>query len=155
MTFATQLVGSSSPPQSVTLTNYGEMTLDITSITTTGDFSQSNTCGSSLPSLASCTINVIFTPTQGGTRTGAVVITDNAAGSPQMVSLTGVGTVVELNPSSLNFGTVTVGQQKTLTSIMTDVGNTTLHIASLTITGTYSSETSNCGADLGCISLAI
>jgi hypothetical protein len=84
-----------------------------------------------------------------------VVITDNAAGSPQMVSLTGVGTVVELNPSSLNFGTVTVGQQKTLTSIMTDVGNTTLHIASLTITGTYSSETSNCGADLGCISLAI
>ena len=125
-----------------------EMTLDITSITTTGDFSQSHTCGSSLPSLASCTINVTFTPTQVGTRTGAVVITDNAAGSPQMVSLTGLGTVVQLNPSSLTFGAVTAGHWKTLTSIMTNVGNTTLHITSLTITGTYFSETNNCGSSL-------
>jgi len=148
LTFATQFVGSSGPLQSVTLTNYGEMTLAITSITTTGDFSQSHTCGSSLPSLASCTINVTFTPTQVGTRTGAVVITDNAAGSPQMVSLTGLGTVVQLNPSSLTFGAVTAGHWKTLTSIMTNVGNTTLHITSLTITGTYFSETNNCGSSL-------
>jgi hypothetical protein len=149
LTFATQLVGTSSTPQSVTLTNYGTMMLDISSIIPSGDFSQSNTCGSSLAPLASCTISVTFTPTQGGTRSGTLSITDNAPGSPQRVSLTGVGTVVKLNPASLNFGTVTVGQRKPLTTIMTNVGSTTLSITSITISGEYFSQTNNCGSSLG------
>jgi hypothetical protein len=38
---------------------------------------------------ASCTISVTFKPTAGGTRTGAVTISDNAGASPQTVALTG------------------------------------------------------------------
>jgi hypothetical protein len=34
---------------------------------------------------------VKFTPTAAGTRTGTVSVTDNASGSPQVVSLTGTG----------------------------------------------------------------
>jgi hypothetical protein len=153
LTFATQLVNTISPAQPVTLTNYGTMLLDITSIIASGDFSQSNTCGSSLAPLASCTISVTFTPTQRGTRTGTVLITDNAPGSPQTMSLTGVGTVVELNPTSLNFGTVTVGQQSSpKQTTLTNVSNTRLNISSITITGADPgdfSQVNNCGTGIG------
>jgi hypothetical protein len=55
------------------------------------DFAQTNNCGSVLAAAASCTINVTFTPTATGTRTGALWITDNAVGSPQAISLSGTG----------------------------------------------------------------
>lgn len=153
LTFAIQLVGTTSPAQSVTLSNYGTMLLNITSIIASGDFSQSNTCGLSLAPLASCTISVTFTPTQGGTRTGTVSITDNAPGSPQMVNLTGVGTVVELNPTSLSFGNVPVGQQSSpKQTTLTNGGSTRLNISSITITGADPgdfSQMNNCGTGIG------
>jgi hypothetical protein len=145
LTFATQLVGTSSSAQSATLTNYGTTALSITSIAASGDFSQTNTCGSSLAADASCTINVTFKPTQRGTRTGAVSIADNAAGSPQTVSLTGTGTVVEFNPASLSFGTV----GKTLTTTLSNTGSTALSISSITITGsTFFPQTNTCGTSV-------
>ena len=52
---------------------------------------QTNTCGTSLAVKKSCSISVTFTPTQTGTRLGALMISDNATGSPQSVSLSGVG----------------------------------------------------------------
>ena len=47
--FGLQLVGTASPAQTVTLTNTGPITLNISSITASGDFLQANTCDSSLP----------------------------------------------------------------------------------------------------------
>jgi len=148
LTFATQFVGTSSSAQSVMLTNYGKMALSIASIAASGDFSQTNTCGSSLAAEASCTISVTFKPTQSGSRTGAVSITDNAPGSPQTVSLTGTGTVVEFNPASLNFGSVGIGS-KMLTTTLSNTGNTALRISSITITGsTAFSQTNTCGTSV-------
>ena len=95
LTFAAQTVGTASSAQSVTLINYGRATLGITRIATSGDFSQTHTCGSSLAVLASCTISVTFTPTQQGSRAGTLSITDNAPGSPQTVSLSGTGTTTQ------------------------------------------------------------
>jgi hypothetical protein len=150
LTFATQVVGTSSAAQAVTLSNYGTTTLSITRIVASGDFSQSNTCGSSLAAGASCKISVTFDPTRSGTRTGTVSVTDNAPGSPQTVSLKGTGTVVELNPTSLNFGTVSVGQSKTLATILTNVGSTTLSITSITLTGSSEfSQTNTCDGSVG------
>jgi hypothetical protein len=149
LTFATQFVGTSSSAQSVTLTNYGTTALSITSIAASGDFSQTNTCGSSLAAEASCTISVTFKPTQRATRTGTLSITDNAAGSPQTVSLTGTGTVVEFNPASLNFGSLGIGGSKTLTTTLSNTGSTTLSISSITITGsTTFSQTNTCGTSV-------
>ncbi|HEV2176230.1 MAG TPA: choice-of-anchor D domain-containing protein [Terriglobia bacterium] len=91
LTFAKRYDGNTSPPQSVTLTNNGSATLTITSIVPSGDFAETNTCGSSVLPNTSCAINVTFTPTQVGTRTGTITITDNAPGSPQSVSLSGTG----------------------------------------------------------------
>ncbi len=96
MTFASQTVGTTNTAQTVTLSNTGNATLNITSIGLTGtnasDFAQTNTCGSSVAAGASCTINVTFTPTATGTRTAAVSISDNASGSPQLINLNGAGT---------------------------------------------------------------
>jgi len=152
LTFATQLVGTTSSAQSATLTNYGTTTLDITSIMASGDFSQSHTCGSGLAPLASCTISATFKPTRSGTRTGAVSITDNAPGSPQKVSLMGTGTVVEFNPTSLAFHCHNIPNTcppppQTIT--LTNTGSTTLSIGSIMITGsTAFSETHTCGSSV-------
>jgi dienelactone hydrolase len=152
LTFATQLVDTTSPAQPVTLTNWGTETLDITSIVASGDYSEKNNCGPSLPPEGTCTIHVTFTPTQRGARTGTVSITDNAPNSPQTVSLKGVGTVVELNPASLNFhchneptNTCPPPPQRTT---LTNKGSATLTISKIAITGQYFSETSKCPAML-------
>jgi hypothetical protein len=92
LTFGPQKVGTTSPPQNVTLTNTGTGKLQITSILASGDFAQTNTCGTQLLVGQDCTIVVTFAPSQAGTRTGAITLTDNAANSPQTVPLTGTGT---------------------------------------------------------------
>lgn len=89
LTFGNQVVGATSRPQNVTLSNIGNATLGITSIATSGDFGQTNNCASSLGAGVSCTINVTFTPESTGTLTGSLSVTDNATDSPQTVSLTG------------------------------------------------------------------
>ena len=101
LSFGSQAQGTSSNSQSVTLTNTGTATMTISSIIATGDFGQSNTCGTSLNFNTSCTISVTFTPTTTGTRTGNLTITSNASGSPHSVSLSGTGTIalVSLSPS--------------------------------------------------------
>jgi VCBS repeat protein/FG-GAP repeat protein len=95
LTFAGQVIGTASAPQTVTLTN-GGLPLTIGSIAVTGtnatDFSQtSSTCASLLPPGLSCIIRVISATTHIGLRTATVTITDNASGSPQEVALSGTG----------------------------------------------------------------
>ena len=91
LTFASQKVGTTSNPQTVTVTNNQTTTVTISSITVSGDFTQTNTCGTSLAAGASCAMSVTFSPTKTGTRRGTITITDTAYGSPQTVSLTGTG----------------------------------------------------------------
>jgi hypothetical protein len=69
-----------------------------------------NACGSSLAAGSSCAIGVFFDPTVGGARTGTLTITDNAAGSPQTVTLTGSGEDFSVNPGSAATATVGAGQ---------------------------------------------
>ncbi len=91
LTFGDQQVGTTSTAQAVTLANTGASPLTIASVTVTGDFGQTNTCGTSLPAGASCTINVTFTPAAAGTRSGTLTVTDNGTGSPRTVTLSGTG----------------------------------------------------------------
>jgi predicted dienelactone hydrolase len=108
--FGTVLVGTSSPPQTTTLTNTGNTTLSITSITipvgpNQGDWSQSNTCGPNIAAGQFCTITVIFKPTATGIRNTTVSITDDSADSPQQVPLSGKGrnpTAAALRRSALS-----------------------------------------------------
>jgi hypothetical protein len=152
LTFAAQLVSTSSASQGVTLTNTGNATLTITSLTSSGDFAQTNTCGSSVAAGANCTITVTFTPTNINTRSGAITIADNATGSPQSVTLTGKGTYVLLAPTNLNFGKVTVGMSSSPQSItFTNTSKRAMTIRSVTIIGMNStdfSQTNTCGTSV-------
>jgi hypothetical protein len=153
LTFATQPVFMASPAQSITLTNYGTAALSITSIATSGDFSQADTCGSSLAILASCTVSVTFTPTAAGARAGTLS-KDNALGSPQAVSLSGTGTLVtevQLSPTSLNFGSHPLHSIHYLSTILTNISSKPLSISSITITGAIDdfSQSNNCGNTVG------
>jgi hypothetical protein len=95
LTFASQKVGSTSPPSTVRLTNVGKTTLAISGLSITGtdakDFAQSDNCGSDLAAGRSCVISLTFTPSAKGTRNAFLDIADNGGGSPQKVTLTGTG----------------------------------------------------------------
>jgi hypothetical protein len=90
LTFPSQTVGTTSTAQTVTLTNTGNTALNITNISTSGDFSETNTCASVTPA-GSCQISVFFTPTAAGNLAGSVTITDNAQGGSQAINLSGIG----------------------------------------------------------------
>ena len=92
LTFGNRPQGSTSPAQSSTITNSSGAPLTINSISISGDFAQTNTCGTLPATFApgtGCSVSVTFTPTASGTRTGSVTIDDSATGSPHQLRLTG------------------------------------------------------------------
>lgn len=150
--FGTQLAGTDGQPQTVTLTNTGNETLNITGIAATPPFSQqSSTCGSTLAAKANCTIFVTFDPSSKGAQTGTVSVADDAPGSPQIVNLMGTGTVVELSPASLSFGSQTVNTTSAAQTVtLTNTGSTALKVT-IGIGGTDPGDfgqTNNCGTGL-------
>ena len=158
LTFGSQLVGSTSAVQTVTLTNSGTAALNITSIAiggaSSGDFSQTNTCGTSVAAGAACAIHVTFTPSAAGTRAASITIGDNATDSPQTVVLSGTGTMpsVALGSTTLTFGTQLVGTTSAVQSVtLTNSGTAVLNITSIAIGGANSgdfSQTNTCGTSV-------
>jgi hypothetical protein len=155
--FGQQPLGTTSAAQNVTLTNSGSAALTINSIGLTGanagDFGQTNTCPLSPSTLgigASCTISATFTPTAVGSRAASVSISDNAAGSPHTVALSGTGTApgVTLTPTGLGFGNQVVGiTSAAQSSTLQNTGNAPLVISSIGITGANAgdfAQLSNC-----------
>ncbi|MHB8652806.1 MAG: SBBP repeat-containing protein [Terriglobia bacterium] len=150
LTFSSQLVGTTSSPQSITLTNNGDATLTIASIAATGDFAETDTCVGNVAPGANCSLTVTFTPTVLGTRTGQITVTDNAFGSPRTINLTGTGTApaVSLSPGSLNFGNQGVGIASSAQTItLTNAGNATLNITSISVSAGFA-ETNTCGSSV-------
>lgn len=94
--FPSQPVGTASQAQSTVLTNLGPGALTISGISfqgiNPGEFSETNTCGSSLALGASCKINIVFTPSIATIPQQAYLqINDNAVGGALTLSLTGTG----------------------------------------------------------------
>ena len=150
LTFPAQLAGTSSLAQTVTLTNSGGSSLSITSITTDVPFSQSNNSAPTLSAGSNCTITVVFSPTFRGLAIRALIISDNASGSPHMVSLsgTGIAPVASFTPTSLVFPAQIVGTVSTAQTItVSNVGDAPMTINSITTTGDFVSS-SGCGASL-------
>jgi len=137
LTFGTIPIGLSSASKTLKLTNTSSTaTLTIGQIQITGDFSETNTCGSSLTPGSSCTITVTFTPTTTGTRTGSVTVFDNTAAASQSATLTGTGTNVELSPKTLVFPSTTVAEVgPTKSATLTNVGTAEFEITAISLGG--------------------
>jgi subtilisin family serine protease len=151
LSYASQVVGTTSSPQSVTLTNSGNATLAISGISASGDFAQTNNCPASLGVGANCPINVSFTPAAIGTRTGTLTISDDAlAGSPQIVSLTGTGITLKaaFNVSLLTYSSQRVGTTSAAQiAKLTNTGTTALSISGFSLTGDFA-QSNNCPGSL-------
>jgi hypothetical protein len=152
LNFGTQLVNTTSSPQTVTLTNTGGATLNISGIAASTNFHQRNNCGSHLAMGASCTITVIFTPRQRGTLSGSITIADNAFGSPQTISLTGISTALTVAPSNLDFGSQTVGTASAPQTVtVTNSGSGPVSIFGVHLSGSNPgafTQTNTCGTSV-------
>jgi Abnormal spindle-like microcephaly-assoc'd, ASPM-SPD-2-Hydin len=150
LTFGDQVVGTTSATQSATVTNAGTATVSVCSIMMSGDFGQTSTCLGSLASKASCAVNVTFTPTASGTRSGsAQIVTDDTA-NQQLIMLSGKGVapVVALSSTVLTFAgqlksTISAAQTVTLSN----TGDGTLTISGMAITGDFT-ETNTCNGSV-------
>jgi len=93
--FGNQSVGTSSGAQIVTITNNQGRILNLGTMTASGDFSVTSggtsPCGASLAAATSCTIGVVFTPSQSGGIAGALGISHSASNTPLLVGLSGTG----------------------------------------------------------------
>ena len=151
LTFGNEVLGSTSAAKTVTLSNAGTAALTINSISATGDFAvSSTTCGSTLAVGSSCKIGVTFTPTQLGSRSGSLSVSDNALGSPQTASLFGTGTAAAtLTPASASFPKTKVGAQSAAkTFTLSNKQKVTLTGISPSTTGNFAITGSTCGSSL-------
>jgi len=152
LSFGNQVVGTTSAGKTVTLKNNGTLALTISSIAANGNFTQTNTCGSSVAVGASCMITATFTPTVIGDRTGVITIKDNAGPPTQTIHLFGTGTDVSLSTLSLTFAPQRLGSTSPPSSIrLTNVGRVTLTFSSFTLSGANAADFAqgnNCGSSL-------
>ena len=131
LTFLDQVIGTTSGPQTVTLSNTGTAVLTFTA-SVTGAFAQSNTCNGTVAPNATCLIGVTFTPTALGAATGTLDITTNDPLNQTLtVTLSGNGVaapapVASIAPTTLTFldqviGTTSGPQTVTLSNTGTAV----------------------------------
>lgn len=155
--FSSELKGTRSEAQSVTLTNTGTQVLPITSITLSGgnlnEFIQTNTCGNSVALGSSCAISVVFKPTASGLKRTDLLVNAGGAGT-QTIALSGTGVVASytVSPTSLIFGSQTHGTSSVAQPVtLTNTGSSALAITSITISGAnlhLFSQTNTCGTSV-------
>ncbi len=152
--FGSVAVGTPTTGPAVTLTNTGNVTMNITNFQiNTPPYSQTNNCASTLAPAASCTVTVVFNPTLAATQNGTLyVVTNGINGGTAALNLTGVGfgPVAGLSPASLNFGSVTVGTASPVQTVtLSSTGSTALTITDITFSGSGDySQTNTCPATL-------
>jgi hypothetical protein len=151
LSFAQRQIGTTSPSQTITLTNSGGVPLTLVAASVSpGDFSVVNACGNSLAAHATCAINVAFSPTAVGTRTATLTITDQFR--YQTVALTGIGIAgpgVSLTPVSLSFPPTGVGLTalaQTLT--LTNNGGLPLTISNVAVSPSFAIALNSCTTTL-------
>jgi hypothetical protein len=104
--FGSQSIGVVTAPQTITVTNVGSSALTVSAIVASSDFAQTNNCTKApLQPATNCVINVTYTATTSGPSLGALTVTDDVPGSPQVVLLNGSGMIPDFSitpsPSSV------------------------------------------------------
>ena len=117
-------VGLVAASQLVTLTNNGGVPLALAGITASGDFGLlpgGNSCGATLAPAGVCSVQIVFSPTAAGARTGTVTFTDNATNSPQTLVLSGTGVDFALASNGPASITISSGQSATYALLLTSI----------------------------------
>jgi FG-GAP-like repeat/Abnormal spindle-like microcephaly-assoc'd, ASPM-SPD-2-Hydin/FG-GAP repeat len=111
LTFAGQVIGTTSVSKSVKLKNTGIGDLVIGSLSASGDFAETDTCaGMTVHAGGNCTVTLTFSPSIIGAITGAITVIDDGRKSPQILKLSGTGLLfLTFKPASIEFRSVSVG----------------------------------------------
>ena len=153
LAFGNEPTSVASAPKSIVVQNNGNTSISMSSIVASGDYSSTDDCTKApLQPSTTCTIEVTFNPSAVGPSVGALTITDTAAGSPQVILLTGTGVAslatVTLSPTSLTFSNQNISTTSAPQSItVTNNGTSALSFTSITASGAFA-ETNNCNTAL-------
>jgi len=152
LTFASQIVDSTSAAQTVTVKNTGSIALTPTSVVASGDFSETDNClNANVAAGGSCAIQVVFAPTQAGSRTGTMTIGANVPGGNLTVSLSGTGApsgAVSLSPASVGFGSWQVGTTSNALQVTANNSGSQAVAFTSAITGQFAIASNACGASI-------
>ena len=127
--------------QNVTLTNTGATNVNISQASISGAGFQLSgiTAPISLNASQSVTFTVAFAPETTGSSTGTVTIVSDASNSTLTMGLSGTGVslgALGSNPTSLAFGSVTVGSNQTLSETVSNTGGSAVTISQVGVSGT-------------------
>jgi hypothetical protein len=152
LSFGDESLGNTSATQTVTLTNTASSTLNVAGVTPSGDFGETDNCAAPLAPGTSCSIAVTFSPIAVGPRSGSITIASNAAGSPQTISLGGVGITgapgVRLSASVLNFSGQVVNTTSAPRVVTLTNGGTALLTMAGIVNGGDAIQSNNCPSSL-------
>ena len=142
--FGNVTTGASSV-QNITLTNKGPngVTISQVNVSGTGFSVIAMSLPMTIPAGQNAVIPVKFTPANTGTVTGTLTIISNVPGAPLTIPLNAAGVTaataqISLNPSSINFGSVTVGGTSKQLVTMTNMGSANLTVNQVTVQGSAS-----------------
>jgi hypothetical protein len=154
LTFGDQAVGTSSAPQSFTVTNSGTGNLQISNVGVgdTGYFHQTNNCSGTFVPGANCSVSVTFVPSSAGNIVSSVSVTASD-GLPHSIPISGTAFGVPaaaIAPLSLTFASQTVGTSSAPQGvIVASTGTASLAISSTVLGDTADFQmTSNCPTSL-------
>lgn len=148
LSFSAQQLATSSAGKVVTVTNTGTNTLTFTGVGISAgasDFGQSNNCAS-VPVNGTCTVNVSFTPTVAGARTGTLSLTHNGGGIAN-VSLSGTGQVASAALSAPVFSATAINGTSTATATLTNTG-----VGAISVTVPTAASVTGPGTDFAFVS---
>jgi hypothetical protein len=153
LSFATQPIETVSAAQTVTVTNTGRLNLSVSTVTASGDFTETDTCaGQSLAPAATCQIQVSFDPPQSGTFYGTLTLFGNLSSGQITAALSGIGfgpAVIRLTPPSLAFGGQAIGSTSASQSItIANTGGQPAALTGETLSGDFHMAADTCTSSL-------
>ena len=142
LAFGNVAIGSTGV-QTVTLTNSGTATVDISQVAVSGTgmtIIAGNASGASLAAAASIAVQIQFAPQTTGAVTGSLVITNDGTNPAVTISLTGTGTSdpqaqITATPATVAFGSVVDGTTNSQTISIKNTGNASLTLSQDSVTG--------------------
>ncbi len=139
--FGNVTVGSTQS-QTVTLTNNGTSSVNVSQAAVSGaGYTLSGlTVPLTLSAAQSTTFTIIFAPQAAGVADGTVTITSDASNPTLTMGLSGTGLTpgaLGANPTSLAFGSVTVGSTETLSETIANTGGSSVTISQVGISSGF------------------
>lgn len=150
LAFGEQAVGTTSPPQNVSISNQGPAPVTVNEVTISGAFTiVSNPCPSQMPAYFACVLQVAFAPATTGPMTGTLTISASDSSTPHTVALNGTGAVipeVSLSPASLTFAAIDAGStSSSQTLTVRNTGDASLTVTNVVAEGDFT-QTDTCNS---------